>query len=311
MSTIDYSVHPIKLLAPAKLGEGILCDVDSLSSPDKPSDSIYWVDILSDMVYEYHPHRASAALSYIKDSNLYEGYTSTITPLDSQHKRFLLSMRSGLVIWNKTTNQIERSEIVLPHTSLRFNDGKCDPNGILWIGTTHLRDEPCQASLYSFNPSEANLKLQQPDISISNGLAWSLDHSAMYYIDTPKRQITVFSYNKDDSTIESEPMHTIDLSNELGVPDGMTIDNNGRLYVSMWDGSQILVVDPNLKKVINTIKLPVSRPTNVAISLSTPGRLYVTTSQIGDEPDSGYLFQVDTYQDFLGVQPNYYKEADK
>ena len=166
MTDFNCSIHPIKLLAPAKLGEGIFCDVDPLSTNEEPCDSIYWVDILSDMVYNYRPHTGTATISHIKDSNLFEGYISTITALDNEHKRFLLSLRSGLVIWDKTTNQIERSEIVLPSTSLRFNDGKCDPNGILWIGTTHLEDQPGQASLYRFNPLEGVLQLQQNNISI-------------------------------------------------------------------------------------------------------------------------------------------------
>ena len=90
--------------------------------------------------------------------------------------------------------------------------------------------------------------------SISNGIVWSLDAKKMYYIDTPERLIRVFIYQPEKGII-IDTSHIIDLSNEEGVPDGMTIDSKGNLWVAMWDGSQILEINPNS----NNFNAPSSR----------------------------------------------------
>lgn len=49
------------------------------------------------------------------------------------------------------------------------------------------------------------------------------------------------------------------------VPDGMTIDQNGTLYVATWGGSRILVINPDEKKIIKEITFPTAKITSVCI----------------------------------------------
>lgn len=41
-----------------------------------------------------------------------------------------------------------------------------------------------------------------------------------------------------------------------GVPDGMTIDNDGNLWVAVFNGGRIFKVDPRSSQLITTIDLP-------------------------------------------------------
>lgn len=41
-----------------------------------------------------------------------------------------------------------------------------------------------------------------------------------------------------------------------GVPDGMTMDSDGNLWVAVFDGGRILHINPQTKELINTITFP-------------------------------------------------------
>ena len=56
----------------------------------------------------------------------------------------------------------------------RFNDGKCDPWGRFWAGTMAYDFSPGAGSLWRLN-NDFSCSLQWQELTISNGLAWSLD----------------------------------------------------------------------------------------------------------------------------------------
>lgn len=86
-------------------------------------------------------------------------------------------------------------------------------------------------ALYSVD-TEKKIKTHLSDLSISNGICWSLDGSTMYHIDTPTRQICAFDYDKKQGSISKRRV-VVSVKEDLGFPDGMTIDNEGKLWVSI------------------------------------------------------------------------------
>lgn len=62
------------------------------------------------------------------------------------------------------------------------------------------------------------------------------------------------------------------------VPDGMTIDSNGRLYIATWGASKIFVVNPANKKVEHEIVFPCEQVTSAAFGGPNLDILYVTTA---------------------------------
>jgi sugar lactone lactonase YvrE len=82
--------------------------------------------------------------------------------------------------------------------SLRMNDGKCDPQGRLWLGSMDMQwGEPWisnpdgsnkkDAGLYCWEGSGDSLKITKKlsDVMISNGLVWNKAGDTFYYTDTP------------------------------------------------------------------------------------------------------------------------------
>jgi sugar lactone lactonase YvrE len=197
-------------------------------------------------------------------------------------------------------------EADLPNTMV--NDGKCDPNGILWAGTCARDYSPTkQGALYSFIFDEGTKKLtavkQVGDISLSNGIAWNKAGTIMYYIDSFESAISAFDYVVDDQKPTlSNRRHVWKIPTEWGqaLPDGMTIDDHDKLWVAIFGGSRVARIDPEKSgdQVLFVVDVPGAL---IVTSQGFAGKdltdLYITTGTVTlDEktrqvfPKSGCLF---------------------
>lgn len=264
--------------AKAKLGEG--------PSWDQRSQRLLWVDIEGYQLHMYYP-------STHEDRTIDIGeHVSAVVPY--LENEVIVALISGLYRLNLTTGEkfiIHDPEEGRPGN--RFNDGKCDPAGRFLAGTMSLNGESEQGAFYSLN-TEGNVSLLIDEVSTSNGLAWSADHSTLYYIDTPTLEIVSFDYDINEGTISNKQVvATVDESE--GYPDGMTIDAEGMLWVARWGGQRVSRIDPTSGKVIAEVSLPVNCVTSCAFGGEHLDELYITTAQdddSADQPLAGGLFMV-------------------
>eukprot|EP00058_Branchiostoma_floridae_P026162 XP_002611652.1 hypothetical protein BRAFLDRAFT_63672 [Branchiostoma floridae] len=84
-----------------------------------------------------------------------------------------------------------------------------------------------------------------------------------------------------------------------GVPDGMCIDTDGKLWVAMFGTGQVLQVDPETGTHLRTVKVPADQTTSCCFGGPNLDILYVTTASVGlsaeevqQKPLSGCVFQV-------------------
>lgn len=178
---------------------------------------------------------------------------------------------------------------------LRFNDGKCDPAGRFWAGTMPYDRSRGAAALYRLG-SDGRATLALDKVTISNGLAWSLDGRTMFYIDTPTQRIDAFSFMPTTGEI-TDRRPVVRIPAKLGAPDGMTIDAEGGLWVALWGGGAVhRYLDGRLDRVI---RLPVGQPTSCTFGGEDLDELYVTSAWEGlspkqrrAQPLAGALFRV-------------------
>ena len=178
---------------------------------------------------------------------------------------------------------------------LRFNDGKCDPAGRFWAGTMAYDEAEGGGALYCLDP-DGGARMVLDEVTISNGLAWSLDGGTMYYIDTPTQRVDAFSYDPANGAI-GDRRSEIDIPPGAGAPDGMTIDADGGLWVALWGGMAVhRYVGGRLERVI---ELPVSQPTSCCFGGDDLDELYITSArqglsapQLRAEPLAGALFRI-------------------
>ena len=176
---------------------------------------------------------------------------------------------------------------------VRMNDGKCDPAGRFWAGTMDYGEERPTGSLYVYDGA---VRTVLDGVAISNGLAWSSDRRTMYYIDTPTGRVDALDY--DESTGEVSGRRAF-AEVEGGHPDGMTIDDEGFLWVALWDGGAVRRFDPSGRPA-GTVHVPATKVTSCCFGGPGGTTLFITTSQLGlsaeqrkAEPDAGRVFRVE------------------
>lgn len=280
----------------SELGEGPVWDA--------PRSLICWVDILNGLIHEWSPQRKTC---HTMEVGQMIGAVAVCTD-----GNYVAAMKNGFGFIDRRTGQID--PIANPEKDLpdnRFNDGKCDPSGRFWAGTLPFSEDRDAGSLYVLR-NDGSVERKVERVTISNGLAWDLKKGTFYYIDTPTLKVVAYDY--DDRTGEIDNKRTlIDIPREAGFPDGMTIDNEGMLWVAHWGGWQVTRWDPNTRTLLDSIKLPVSNVTSLAFGGETLEDLYITSARKGlseaelkGQPLAGSLFVIRNCG-YKGVPANEFK----
>lgn len=178
---------------------------------------------------------------------------------------------------------------------VRFNDGACDPAGRFWAGTATLDGSPGGGALYRLDP-DGTMTEVFGGVTESNGLGWSPDVTAFYYIDSGAVAPTVrrFGYDPFSAEIFNES-DLIEFGAGDGIPDGLAVDIEGCLWIAMWGGGCVRRYSP-AGELLAIWPVPVSQPTCPGFGGPGLDELYLTTawqeldSQRRDaEPLAGHL----------------------
>jgi len=190
-----------------------------------------------------------------------------------------VALQDGIYIIDTNSGETTLlSDVERDIPSNRFNDGKCDPSGRFWVGSMAYDQAPKAANLYMIDGTgEATLKLDS--VTISNGIVWTKDKSTMYYIDTPTSEIKAFDYD-DASGAISNMRVAIKVSDTLGFPDGMAIDEHDQLWVGMWNGNAVVCFDPKTGGVVSKIEVPAHNVTSCAFGGKDLDTLFITSASI-------------------------------
>jgi sugar lactone lactonase YvrE len=190
-------------------------------------------------------------------------------------------------------------------TENRFNEARCDPAGRLWAGTMSTPRKPT-AALYRLDP-DGSLTCQLEGTRISNGIGWSPDNQQMFFIDSPTQRIDVFDYDLDSGGI-SDRRSFVDVDPADGMPDGLAVDRDGGVWVSLFGGGVVHRYGPT-GRLEAVCRLPTTNPTCPAFGGFLLATLYVTTArhklseeQLASEPLAGAVFIVET-AGYRGLSP--------
>ena len=218
----------------------------------------------------------------------------------------LLALRSGLVHFDTVAGEAEPLVKELPYNpkTERFNDGKADPQGRLWVGTIYEPRDPANAALYRY--ADGKLDKMADKITVSNGLAWSPDARTMYWADTKAHTVFAFDFERAGGAISRQrvfaqfPAKTADqdLATYAGRPDGAAMDSEGHYWVAMFEGARMLRFAPD-GKLVREVELPVRCPTMPCFGGADLKTLYITTArekrpadELAREPLAGCVLQL-------------------
>lgn len=283
----------------AQLGEG------AIWHPDR--GSLFWVDIEKRTLYEFMPEKKKCR------SWQFDRKVTTVVP-ETDHT-VIVALENSIVRFDLNTQQ--KQEITPVDTKggrLRCNDGKCSPNGWLWVGTMSIDEKSNDATLYCVRPS-GRIDAMIRGVTISNGIVWSRNNKYIYYNDTPTGKIRRYRYHQHSGDIIKNGI-AVDISEGTGLPDGMTIDRNDNLWVAQWGGFGVYCYNAYTGELIAKVEVPAPNVTSCAFGGKNMDILYITTAREGLTPDelaayplSGCIFSCKPGA--IGVSPNYFGQENK
>jgi len=175
--------------------------------------------------------------------------------------------------------------------TLRMNEGGCDPQGRFYCGSIAYDQAPGRASLFRLD-ADGSVSVAFDGATVSNGLDWSPDGATVYYADSATKRVDAFDY--DPVTGFSRRRRFVEIADGDGVPDGLTVDAEGHVWVALYDGGAVRRYRPD-GVLDGVVELPVSRVTACTFGGPDVDQMFVTTSREnlpeGAEPAAGSIYR--------------------
>ena len=179
-----------------------------------------------------------------------------------------------------------------------MNVAACGPQGRSWAGTKAHDNHAGGAALHWLD-RDGRTELMLDGLTISNGLGWSPDGTTMYLVDTIPGVIHAFAFDAARGTI-SDGRVLVDVPEDVGAPDGMTVDVDGDLWVAIWAGGSGHRYSPD-GELREALDVPAEQTTSCAFGGPGLHRLHVSTAtedwshdQRQDEPAAGVVYRFET-----------------
>jgi gluconolactonase len=164
-----------------------------------------------------------------------------------------------------------------------LNDVALDPAGNIYFSN------PGQKNVYRLNPRDKHIEKLNSEPIGSNGLGVTPDGKHLVTADSANARLMILDLVDGHGTNQrvlisflppGTPADLPDaemqkLKDDVGVPDGLIFDEFGRLYVAMWNGAVVHVVEVPSGKLLATYNAGGSKATNLHFF---HGDLYVTVA---------------------------------
>lgn len=230
----------------------------------------FWVDIINGILYEY---------KWVNKEIKTWQFDYKLSPvIQGKDNELLIGLNTSIARFNLESGALKMLVDLEPGvTGNRCNDGSCDSNGRLWVGTMNMNFKADAGTLYCIDQDlVVHKKLSK--VTISNGLVWSLNNTRFYYIDSPTQKVQSYIFDQQSGEIIFEK-DVIQIPVEMGTPDGMTIDKEGMLWIAHWGGFGVYRWNPLDGKLIGKIELPVPNVSSCTFGGQNLDHLVITTAR--------------------------------
>lgn len=253
----------------SELGESPLWD---------PNAGLRWLDVPGRRLFTLDAEGRETSVA------LYQA----VTAIELGPGRDLLAVTCTGFGWLDTaTGAVDETVRVVDDDAISMNDGAIDPHGRCWAGSA-VRDLSGRGALYCFDGNTVTTRLQH--LGMSNGLDWSVGGDELYHVDTGAGALTAWQYDPESGALGmARPLRSI----PLGLPDGLTVDANGDIWLAVWGLGHVWRLDSKTGATTAVIRLPSRYPTSCVFGGANLSTLYITTATDDEGPGGGLLHAVD------------------
>jgi D-xylonolactonase len=248
---------------------------------DDQKNILYWTDIDGKKFYRYlwNEHRHEV----VHDGFQVNGSTM------QESGGFVVTNSSGIWLWEPQEQPILLASEVDGKDCV-MNDCIADPEGRVYSGSYHYNPDGVAAPSYLFRiDTDGSVHVADEGIQFSNGLAFSIDCSTLYFSDTVAHCIYSYKWHRETGKLTDRRVF-VRVPRQEGFPDGLTVDAEGFVWCAQWFGARITRYDPN-GKVERVVKLPAAQTSSLAFGGPDLDTIFVTSASLSNmlkEAPPGY-----------------------
>jgi sugar lactone lactonase YvrE len=254
-------------------------------------NALLWIDLPTGTVWRYDAGAGSVTSSVLDVPAPLGAIART-----EDDSTLIVTHRHGIARFDITT--LATAAFADPEQGrdgVMYNDAKCDRTGRLWAGTSHVTEADPRGCLWIIDRGSA--RLADAGFAIANGPAFSPDGLTAYFSDSAARKVFTYTMNATDGAPHSRHLFCT-FSESDGMPDGLTVDAEGCVWIAHWAGQRISRWSAGGRK-LDEIAIPSHHVTSLCFGGADLGDLYVTSAWDGldadarkDTPASGHLFRL-------------------
>ena len=262
---------------------------------------LYWVDIQACVLHRLDP---ATGRDEVRQLDAPVGCFAFVSG-----GGLLLGMKDGFALLREWAGEPRPfgDQFLADEPDLRLNDGRTDPAGRFWAGSVNMAKSAHDATLYRLD-HDGSISTIEGGMLTCNGAAFDGTGKRFYHTDTPTHALRCYDVDADAGVLRNRRIvHQFPMGR--GRPDGGSVDAEGCYWSALFDGGRVVRLSP-AGEIVDTVDLPVSRPTMIAFGGEDLRTAYVTTARTGlseetlaREPLAGSVFRFDVQVPGLPEHP--------
>jgi sugar lactone lactonase YvrE len=229
---------------------------------------LYWTDIPRGKLFRFDP--SAVAWEECYRGNPVGGFT-----IQADGALLLFMARGAIARWRGGEPDFLRRETAGEEDG-RFNDVIADPKGRVYCGT--MRTAAHAGRLYRME-QDGSLHAVLDGLGTPNGMGFMPDGKQMYFTDSHARRIYLFDYDDTTGALTNQRIW-LEIPENQGVPDGLTVDSEGFVWSARWNGSALYRYSPGAVEV-DRIAFPARKVSCISFGGKEYGEAFVTTALAG------------------------------
>jgi sugar lactone lactonase YvrE len=254
---------------------------------DAEIQTLYWSDCVGAKFYRYSwQHRRHEILS--------EGFE--VNGVGLHHEGgFVVTNNSGFWRWDGVHTPKLIADEVEGHRC-QLNDCIADERGqVLSSSVFYNPTKEYELGRLLALGRDGKVRILDEQFHLGNGLGFSPDGKILYFADSVARRIYAYDYDTSGPHVKNRRVF-VQVPDDEGLPDGLTVDAEGFVWSAQWYGSCIVRYDLE-GKIERRIKTPAKQTSSLTFGGPELSNIFITSAGKSEampvmpkyyNPNSGY-----------------------